>query len=79
MRQFDIREPSVEALKDAPVYFRYSSNKNKVLIDGLTAQALLTVYENLNSANQARFPALLSTPARLTKLVDFCWKNVKMG
>lgn len=79
-RQFDIREPSIEALKSAPIYFRYGSNKRRILIDALTADAILACYEALSAANKAKFERMVSgTPAQLHRVTDFCWKHVSIG
>jgi hypothetical protein len=80
-RQFDIREPSLDALKAAPVYFRYGSNKRRILIDGLTANAVLACHAVL-STDEARvkFERMIAgSPKQLNRLVDFCWKHVKIG
>jgi len=80
MTCFDIREPSIEALKSAPCYFRYGSNKRKILIDGLTANAVLTCYNALSAEHKAKFERMVSGgPNQLTRIVDFCWKHVKMA
>lgn len=77
---FNIREPSIEALKTAPIKFRYGSNKRLVLIDGLTAKAILTCYDALNETNQAKFSRMIAaSPQQLQKIVSFCWKHVKIG
>jgi hypothetical protein len=78
-RQFDIREPSVEALRVAPVYFRWSSNKRRTLIDGLTADALLAVYDALNDDNKARFSRVITTPKGLNRTVAFAWSKVRIA
>ena len=80
-RQFDIREPSLEALKSAPVYFRYGSNKRRILIDGLTANAVLACYNALSTdAAKAKFERMIAGgPNQLNRLVTFCWKHVKMN
>lgn len=80
MRQFDIREPSIAALKEAPVYFRYGSNKRRILIDGLTARAILTCYEALSSPDlKAKFERMVAgTPNQFGKIVTFCWRQVQL-
>jgi hypothetical protein len=80
-RIFDIREPSIEALKSAPVYFRYGSNKNRILIDALTANAVLACYNALKDENtKAKFARMVAgSPKQLTKLVEFCWKHVSLS
>ena len=80
-RMFDIREPSVTALRAAPIYFRYGSNRNRILIDALTARALLVCYDALSSDElKGKFERMIShSPARLYKVVSFCWSHVKMG
>lgn len=78
-RIFDVREPSMEALKSAPVYFRYGSNKRRILVDGLTANAVLACYNAVSEENKAKFERMVSGgPNQLTRLVDFCWKHVKV-
>jgi len=79
-RIFDIREPSLEALHEAPVYFRYGNNKNRVLIDALTARAVLACHSALkNPDNQAKFERMVAgSPAQLKRLVEFCWEHVQM-
>lgn len=79
-RIFDVREPSIDALKAAPVYFRYGSNKRRVLIDALTANAVLACYSALKPENKAKFERMVSgTPQQLERVVTFCWKHVKIG
>lgn len=80
-RMFDIREPSLEALNSAPIYFRYGSNKRRVLVDGLTARAVLACYDALQTPEaKAKFERMTAGSAgQFSKLVDFCWKHVKMG
>ena len=78
-RMFDIREPSVEALRAAPVYFRYGSNRNRVLIDALTARALLACHDALSEDNRTKFEPLLRKPHTLNKLVSLAWKHVKIS
>lgn len=77
---FAIREPSIEALKSAPVYFRYGSNKKRMLVDALTANAVLACYNAVNEANQAKMARMVAgTQGQFVKLVDFCWKHVKLS
>jgi hypothetical protein len=80
-RMFDIREPSLAALRDAPIYFRYGSNKRRVLIDRLTADAVLACYDALGTIEaKAKFERMIAGgPNQLTRLVNFCWKHVKIG
>jgi hypothetical protein len=82
MRQFDIREPSIDALRVAPVYFRYGSNKRRTFVDALTASAVLTCYDkgDLSDANKEKFARMVAgTPAQFRRIVNFCWKHVKIG
>ena len=80
MACFDIREPSIDALRAAPVYFRYGANKRRVLVDALTASAVLTVYAALNADNQAKFARMVAgSPAQLTKVAEFCFKRVRVA
>ena len=79
-RIFDIREPSIEALKSAPVYFRYGSNKRRILVDAMTANAVLACYNGLKTPEgKAKFERMVAgSPNQLTRLVDFCWKHVSI-
>jgi hypothetical protein len=78
-RMFDIREPSIEALKSAPIYFRYGSNKRKILIDLLTANAVLACYNALSPDSKLSFERMVcGSPEQLDRIVNFCWKQVKI-
>jgi hypothetical protein len=80
-RMFDIREPSIEALKSAPVYFRYRTPKvRRILIDSLTASALLACYNGMkDEAMRAKFERMVAgTPGQFHRLVNFCWKHVTL-
>jgi len=78
---FDIREPSVEALRSGACYFRYGSNKRKILMDATTASAVLACYDALSTPEaKAKFERMVAgSPGQLKRVVDFCWKHVKMG
>lgn len=79
-RIFDVREPSIAALRDAPVYFRYGSNKRRILVDLMTAQAVLACYAALSDEHKAKFERMVAGgPNQLTKIVNFCWKHVRIG
>lgn len=80
-RIFDIREPSLAALRDAPVYFRYGNNRNRVLVDRLTANAVLAVYDALQGAEaKAKFERMVAgTYAQFSRVVSFSWKHVKIS
>lgn len=80
-RIFDIREPSVAALRDAPVYFRYGRNRNRVLVDRLTASAVIAVYDALESAEaKAKLERMVAgTRAQFARVVEFSWKHVRVG
>lgn len=76
---FAIRQPSIEALRAAPVYFRYGSNKRRVLVDGLTARALLACYDALKTKpeNAAKFERMVTKDAAsLHYLAAWCFKRV---
>jgi hypothetical protein len=74
---FAIREPSIEALRSAPVYFRYGANKRRILIDGLTARAVLTCYDALSVEHKAKFERMVAGSPN--QLKSFCWKHVRMA
>lgn len=79
-RMFDIREPSLTALRDAPVYFRYRNNRNRVLVDAMTARAVLACYDALKNEDlKAKFRRMVAGDYRqFSELVAFCWKHVKI-
>lgn len=78
-RQFDIREPSIEAMRAAPVYFRYGANKRRILVDALTAQAVLACYDAISDEHKAKFARMVAgSPGQLNRVVNFCWKHVKI-
>ena len=90
---FDKVAPSLDALKSAPVKFHYKAvkyedakgvtvmrGKHTVLIDAMTAQAILKIHEAANEDNKAKMERMISaSPVTLRRLVDFCWKHVKIG
>lgn len=79
-RMFDIREPSIDALRVAPIYFRYGSNRNRVLIDAMTAGAMTACYDALRPEHKVKFARMIAaSPGQLRKIVDFCWKHVTIG
>jgi hypothetical protein len=78
-RQFGIREPSIEALRSAPVYFRWGGNKRRTLIDALTADAILAVYSAVNPENQAKMARMVATPHGLQKVASFAFQRVKLS
>lgn len=79
-RQFDIREPSLDALRAAPVYFRYGNNKRRVLVDSLTARAILACHDAVNADNQAKLARMVAgSPAQLSRVAAFAFKHVTLG
>lgn len=78
-RMFDIREPSIEALRVAPVYFRYGANRRRVLVDQLTASAILAVYDALSEEHKAKVARMLQEPAKFYKLAGFAFKHCKVA
>lgn len=77
---FDTREPSIEALRVAPVKFRYNSNKRRVLVDALTASAILACHDAMNVDNQAKIARMIAhSPERLHRVASFAFKHVKIG
>ena len=62
--QFKTVKPSLDALSLAPVKFRFvlSTGKTRtLLVDSLTANAILTVYKNVNEANQAKIKSFMDS------------------
>ncbi|KKM89106.1 hypothetical protein LCGC14_1251990 [marine sediment metagenome] len=49
-----------------------------VAIDGVTANALATVYDALKTEHQLKFAAMLHhSPATFQRILDFSWAHVK--
>ena len=74
---FATREPSIDALRAAPVYFRWGSNKRRTLVDSFTASAILAVYAVLNYDNKAKFDRMVTTPHGLQKIAALSFQHVK--
>jgi hypothetical protein len=75
---FDTREPSIEALRAAPVKFRYGSQKRRVLVDSFTAGAILAVYDAANADNQAKLARMVAgTLDQFQRVASFAFKCVK--
>lgn len=80
MSCFPLREPSIEALKTAPVCFRYGNSKRRVIVDALTASAVLAVYNAASSENQAKLERMVSgTLAQFQRVTDFAFRCVKIA
>lgn len=77
---FDERKPTIEALRAAPVRLRYTVNGKvrRVLMDELTARAILAVYNAVSEPLRPKLEAMLSDHNKLGKLTDFCWSKVKI-
>lgn len=72
---FDLREPSIEALRTAPVKFRYGSSKRRVLVDSFTASAILAVYDAANPENQAKLSRMVAgTLDQFQRVAAFAFK-----
>lgn len=79
MASFDIREPSIDALKSAPVYFRYGSNKKRILVDALTANSILAIYGACSADNQAKLGRMVSgSPAQLHRVAALAFKHTSI-
>jgi hypothetical protein len=72
---FETREPSIEALRNAPVKLRYTVNgkTRRILMDALTANAILTVYDAVAGDLKTMLETALKNPAKLNKLVTLCF------
>lgn len=80
MACFPIREPSIEALKNAPIYFRYGSSKKRVLVDGITAQAVLAVYGACETEQQAKLERMVAGSfAQFARVAEFSMKRCRVG
>lgn len=72
---FTIREPSIAALRAAPIKFRFGSNKRAVLVDSFTASAILAVHDAANADNQAKLGRMIKTPEGLQRVAAFAFKH----
>jgi hypothetical protein len=64
-------QQKLEKIKSIVENWQYSKIEG-FIVDGTTAQMLLTIVENLNEVNREKF---LSLP--ITRMVDIGWKLVK--
>lgn len=67
---FDVREPSIEALRSAPVRFRYADPKvRRVLVDSFDAA---------NADNQAKLARMVAgNLAQFQRVAAFAFAHVK--
>jgi hypothetical protein len=73
---FETREPSIEALRSAPIKFRYMRPKvHKVLVDSFTASAILAVHDAANAENQAKLQRMIAgTFDQFQRIAAFAFK-----
>lgn len=72
MACFPLREPSFAALADAPVYFRYGSNRRRVLVDARSASAVLSVHAACNPEHQAKIERMVAgSLEQLKRVIGF--------
>lgn len=84
---FATRQPSIAALRDAPIKFRYvlpingGRKTRTVLVDALTAQAVLVCYDAVQSPEtKAKIERMVSgSPQQFRRIVDVAWKHVRIG
>ena len=77
---FAEREPSIEALRSAPVKFRFTidGKVRRVLVDSFTAGAVLAVYDAANEANRAKLERMVSgSIGQFKRVTEFAFKCVK--
>lgn len=76
---FPEREPTIDALRSAPVRLRYKVNGKvrRILMDALTASAIIAVHDAVAPDLQAKLATALSNPAKLNKLVSLCFSKVR--
>ena len=80
MSAFPLREPSIAALADAPVYFRYGSAKRRILVDGLTARAILLVHGAASPEQQAKVARMVAgSPGQLSRIADFAMRHCTLA
>jgi hypothetical protein len=79
MTRFPVREPSLDALAEAPIYFRYGSNKRRVLVDALTARAILAVAKAISDESRAKLERMIATPAGMAKVASFAISKCSLG
>lgn len=78
---FPTREPSIAALREAPIKFRYRTPKvRQVLIDSLTARAILAVHDAVSDENKAKLARMIAhSPERLHRVASFAFERVKIS
>lgn len=76
---FDTRLPSVDALRCAPVKFKYGNRK--MLVDSLTARAILAVYDALEAPeNKAKVERMVAgTPEQFHRIAGFAFDKVRIS
>lgn len=75
---FPERTPGVDALREAPIYFRYGNRKKRVLIDSFTASAILAVYTAANPDNQAKIARMVNgTFDQFSRVANIAFKLIK--
>jgi len=79
MTCFPVREPSLAALTDAPVSFRYGSNKRRILVDALTARAILAVVAAISDENREKLERMIKSPSGLAKVADFAMSKCSIA
>lgn len=81
MSAFPVRVPSVAALREAPVYFRYNKPKShRVLVDSFTASAILAVYgaANVSEENKAKIDRMIAgTFNQFQRVASFAFEMTK--
>ncbi len=78
---FSTRQPSIAALRDAPIKFRYGNKRRVVLVDAMTASAILACYDGLSEqANRDKMERMVSgSPEQFCRVIDFAWRHVRIG
>ena len=78
MAAFPMHAPSMSALRQAPVYFRYGSNKDRLLVDAFTAGAIVAVYDAVNAGKKAEIEGMVSgTRSQMLRMAAFCMSKMK--
>jgi hypothetical protein len=65
-------------LTEGPIRLRFPElGRKTMLLDSLTASAIVAVYDALSAEHQLKLAEMLKSPAKFMRVVDFAFKNVK--
>jgi hypothetical protein len=80
---YPIRIASIDAVRlvqnEGPIRLRWPGSNKTTLLDGLTASAIVAVYNALSDEHKAKCERMLkASPVQFSKIASFCFKHVKI-